>query len=432
VKQKSFIYLLLLIQILLLSKCNSVDPPPPPNEEKPTLTLEFEDASCIEAWIKLSTTNLQLPASIALQQNDQKRKTINLVKADTLIYVDSLLPNTSYQYQVSSIEYQVSSNELGVTTMDTTSHDFTFETFMFGGSAGSSTLYDVAIIDENNIWAVGEILVADTSVNGYTTYNAIHWDGSQWELKRITVDFRGNLITPPLEGVFAFSNTDIWFVGSLPVHGDGENWIMYDLRTTVDPNITVSKAWGSSSNDMYFVGRNGNIARYLNGTWRRIESGTTTDINDVWGVVDNDGFEKIYCAVSFVFQSGDQKILIIENNKVDSLSWNTGRRLHSIWTNNNFFLYTAGGGIFENKRGYWNEVTKVPLYYSNNIRGTGNNNIFVCGDFGLFAHYNGSEWKTFNEIYIQGIYYAVAVKNNIVITVGFEGSSAIIVKGIRN
>ena len=39
-------------------------------------------------------------------------------------------------------------------------------------------LYDVAIIDENNIWAVGEIWIADTSSLGYTKYNAVHWDGN--------------------------------------------------------------------------------------------------------------------------------------------------------------------------------------------------------------------------------------------------------------
>ncbi len=48
--------------------------------------------------------------------------------------------------------------------MDTTSHNFTFTSWTFG-TVGSSTLYDVAIINENNIWAVGEIMIADTSQN---------------------------------------------------------------------------------------------------------------------------------------------------------------------------------------------------------------------------------------------------------------------------
>ena len=54
------------------------------------------------------------------------------------------------------------SNELTVTTMDTTSHNFTWQSWTFG-DIGSSVLYDVAIINENNIWAVGEINIADTS-----------------------------------------------------------------------------------------------------------------------------------------------------------------------------------------------------------------------------------------------------------------------------
>ncbi len=85
--------------------------------------------------------------------------------------------------QVSSIQYQVSSNELSVTTMDTTSHNFTWQTWTFGEHS-SSTLYDVAIIDENNIWAVGEIYMNDSLGNpDPDAYNAVHWNGSELEYK---------------------------------------------------------------------------------------------------------------------------------------------------------------------------------------------------------------------------------------------------------
>jgi len=47
-----------LIIIGLLQSCNTTEPPPPP-DAKPTLNLELEDISSIEAWIKLSTSNLQ-------------------------------------------------------------------------------------------------------------------------------------------------------------------------------------------------------------------------------------------------------------------------------------------------------------------------------------------------------------------------------------
>jgi hypothetical protein len=56
----------------------------------------------------------------------------------------------------------------------------------------------------------------------------------------------------------------------------------------------------------------------------------------------------------------------------------------------------------------------------------------VCGDFGLFAHYNGANWHTYNELYMQGIFFSLCTLNNYVITVGLKGSKAIIVKGMRN
>lgn len=139
-------------------------------------------------------------------------------------------------------------------------------------------------------------------------YNAIHWNGQSWELRRIQTLFRGNLITVPLEGIFAFSESDIWMVGSLPIRGDGNNWTMFDVRTTVDPNLSLSKAWGSSTNDIYFVGRSGSVVHYQNGSWTKIESGTTTSINDIWGYTDAFTSEtSVYCAISYVFQNGDRK-----------------------------------------------------------------------------------------------------------------------------
>ena len=120
----------LVLLVLTTLACNTTHPPPP--GEKPTLNLILEDVSCIEAWITLTTTNLQLPATITLKQNDETKSTIILCKADTLLYVDSLLPNTNYTFQVSSILHKESSNEVTTTTHDTISHNFTFETWTFG------------------------------------------------------------------------------------------------------------------------------------------------------------------------------------------------------------------------------------------------------------------------------------------------------------
>lgn len=129
----------------------------------------MEDVSCSEAWIKLNTSNITLPASVELIKDSTLTQTIDLTTVDTILYVDSLLPNQTYNFHTTIHSYNhtgnVTSDPLTVTTMDTTSHNFNFQTWTFGGQAGSCTLYDVAIINENNIWAVGEINIEDTSIN---------------------------------------------------------------------------------------------------------------------------------------------------------------------------------------------------------------------------------------------------------------------------
>jgi hypothetical protein len=432
-KTKYFLITIFFLAFAMIN-CNSVDPP-----TGLTINLKLEDVSCTEAWIELTTTNLQLPTTVTLQQirptGDTKSHIFNLITQDSLLYIDSLLPNQTYTFLASHSGLSgISSNELNVTTMDTTSHNFTFETFTFGGTVGSSTLYDVAIINENNIWAVGEILVADTSINGYTMYNAVHWDGSQWNLKKITVTFRGNLITPPLEDVFAFSNIDVWFASSLPIHGDGENWIMYDLRITVDPTITVSKAWGSSSNDMYFVGRNGNITRYLNGNWSRITSGTNLNIQDIWGDYNEKTDEWEILAVSSNVNTSTERTIIKINHfttqiiSSSPIQWS----LRTVWFRPSRQYFVAGSGIYAKHILTENEWLNNPLdittFYTNRIRGNEINDVVGVGAFGDFVHFNGTGWKVnYQDPKLNyGSYLSLDIKENIVAAVGLEYNQAVI------
>jgi hypothetical protein len=324
--------------------------------------------------------------------------------------------------------------------VDTTSHSFTFQNWTFGEHS-SSVLNDVAIINDSSIWCVGEIYMNDSLGNpDPQAYNAVYWNGNEWEQKRITVNFRGNLITPLLEGAFAFSNTDIWFVGSLPIQGDGENWIIYDLRTTVDPNISLSKAWGSSSSDIYFVGRNGSIAHYLNGTWSKIESGTDLDIYDIWGDYNstNGGYEIIAVAAK-EFVTYDKKIFIITENSVQSISTDSiPYSIHGIWFKSGKKYFIVGDGLYSKNNIYstteWEWLhTKITNYYLYAIRGQQKNDLFTCGAFGEIIHYNGRTWKSFIEStnISNGAFNNLDFKEDIVVAVGYENPKAVITMGKR-
>jgi len=305
---------------------------------------------------------------------------------------------------------------------DTTSHNFTFTQYTFGGAGGSSYFKDVAIINDTDIWAVGAIYTAAD-----TTYNAAHWNGRAWSLKKISANFRGNFITTTMEGIFAFSSTDIWLAASDPIHGDGQNWVDYDIRSIPGyDSLSVSKCWGTTSNMMYFVGRGGSIIRYNGTTWTKQSSGTTIDLRDVWGTAD--GSVVWACGYS---NDNSQSVLL----KYDGSSWQTvwsshpsappyGGLIISLWGGQH--LYLAGtDGIF--RQAIAGEDSVVHLFslthFPYRLKGSSENNIAFVGDFGMIWHYNGTDWKQLNETALDQPLYSVAVSTNAIVSVGSDYSS---------
>ena len=202
-------FLLLIVTFILVQQqsCNTTEPPPFKEEPPKAIKLKLLDVSCTEAFINVNADDSVLPVAITLKKDNTALFSFTLTKTDTVVIDTTLQPNINYTYQTTAQikGKEENSDTLQVKTLNTTSHNFTWQKFEFGGIGGSSVLNDVAIIDENNIWVVGEIY-ADTTGQAY---NAVHWNGTSWELKRIQTYFRGNLITVPLDGIFAFSSTDI-------------------------------------------------------------------------------------------------------------------------------------------------------------------------------------------------------------------------------
>jgi hypothetical protein len=433
--------LILIIQTLLFTTACKQSTEPKLEAE---LKLELEDASCTEAWIKLSATNLQFPATINLLKDGNVAQTISLWRdADTVLYVDSLLPNQTYKFksivQSSNQQINTSSNELTVTTMDTTSHEFSWQSWEFG-TTGSSRLYDVAIIDENDIWAVGEINIADTSMNGYTTYNAVHWDGTKWELKRIyfpTVCGSTSVTSYPAKAIFTFDDGQIWISSSGDKIARLQNGVQID-KFCLPSNVSMSinKLWGSSSENLYAVGNNGNIAHWDGRKWTKIESGTDLNFIDIYGSTDSKTGEQQILAVCTRNLPLDKGIYRIEGNTATQISsapiqW----ELFALWFIPNRHYYVVGSGIYEKKflsDSTWkNGPLDITHYGTTGIRGNELNNVFVAGAFGEFLHFNGITWKSYiNELgWFNGSYGGVALKDNMVITVGYESAKAKILIG---
>jgi len=327
--------------------------------------------------------------------------------------------------------------------MDTTSHDITFQSWTFG-TIGSSVLYDVAIINENNIWAVGEINIADTSINGYTTYNAVHWDGSNWELKRIYYYGSCSAVEyPPLKAIWAFSENNIVITNGGSIGWFDGNTINLDCN--VNPLLTgaINKIWGSSSSDLYVVGNNGNIVHYNGTLWTQIESGTELNINDIWGDYNEKTSEWEILAVASNYGTGlEKQILLLKDNVVINIP--TGSQMWPLlttWFVPNRQYYVAGAGIYQKRllmEGLWkNNATDITTFATTSIRGNNVNDVIGVGAFGDFIHFNGVNWKNdYQEpLLSNGSYTEVIVKGDLVVAVGGNqisiNSEAVILMGRR-
>ena len=406
-----------------------------------TLALTVEDVSCTETWVKIASANIQIPNTLTLFVNEKVDQNITLVSSDTVLYIDSLLPNQSYKIKASfaATNQQQTTNEVIAKTMDTTTHNFTWQTFTFG-EAGSSTLYDIAIINENDIWAVGEIYMNDSLGNTDPhAYNAVHWDGNKWEVKRIYYYGACSAVEyPPLKAIWAFSDSNI-----IVTNGGSIGWFdgkKVRLDCGVNPLLTgaINKIWGTSSSDLYAAGNGGNIAHYDGKNWQKIESGTTLNINDIWGDFNRrtQEWEILAVAADKFFNKGSsvlkmEKTRAKEINKT-GLPWS----LSSVWFHSSKNYFIGGDGLFSNKKinNDWGEVTDFPTFYKDRIRGVESNDIIVSGSNGLLSHFNGYSWHHYlnNELpYFTGRLLSVEVKNNIIVATGWKEQGSIIILGRR-
>jgi len=153
-----FTFLLFTFTFLLVS-CNTTGPKP-----ERDVVLKLEDVSSTEVWLKLSLNNFTTTTQVQLKRNGKAVNTFTITSGDTTLYDNSLNPNSTYTYQAIELQNgkETAKSELVTAqTMDTTSNNFTWQKYYFGGAA-FSVLHDVAIVNDSDIWAVGEIHTAET------------------------------------------------------------------------------------------------------------------------------------------------------------------------------------------------------------------------------------------------------------------------------
>jgi hypothetical protein len=329
------------------------------------------------------------------------------------------------------------------TTTDTTLHDWVFDPPVLFGESGSSTLYDVAIINDTLAYAVGAVYMRDSS--GKTDplpYNLAKWDGHAWQLLRIqfyTICGQSTTGSYPAKAIIAFSLTEIFI-------SDGAQFTSWDGnqqgQITCLP-VSVNRMWGRDKHCIYTVGNGGNIGFFDGSTWTKIESGTTLDIYDIYGAYNPYSllkWEILAVASSYTPSRQERKLLQIYplTNGVSQLDTSgLAIDLESVWFIPNQHYYVVGDGIYEKdlltNSGWTVHLLDITQYFTTRVRGNAGNDVFIVGAFGECLHWNGSTWKSFRSEagLSSGAYGAVAIKNNLMIAVGYDSPRAVITIGRR-
>ncbi len=189
----------------------------------------------------------------------------SLSQTDTIVSDTGLLPNKAYTYiaeLTNGTTVVKTTDPLYVRTLDTTSSNFTFQTFTLGG-ATSSELYDVAIINDTLAYAVGQIY-------GYNSigqidqqpYGVAVWNGRQWSLRKVYAYTQQGYLENirPITGVLIFSVTDIWLADGNVYHWNGQDSILTpywisgypgNSNPVLGPGQGVNKLWGTSAQNIY-------------------------------------------------------------------------------------------------------------------------------------------------------------------------------------
>ncbi len=325
---------------------------------------------------------------------------------------------------------------------DTTSHQFTWKVSTLGEGI-SSFLQDVAIINDSLAYAVGAVYLRDSLGNwDPDAYNVAMWNGSDWKLMRIPfVGVCRAVLYPPITAIWAFSQNSILLTnGGSIVTYDGVNASM-DCRTNSLLAGAINRIFAIAPEDIYAVGNSGAIIHYANGTWQKVESGTTLPIQDIWGSLGStaDETEVLALASTKYFAPVAMKLLRLQGATVTPVpDAGLPGSLSGLWFSSGQQYYVVGDGMYRKDQASmqapWLRVDVGVTGYKEAIRGKGVNDIMTVGHFGTILHYNGATWHNYgNELSIlqNTILRAVSVRDDLVVAVGEEGGKGICVVGQR-
>ncbi len=357
-------------------------------DDLPRLELTAENVISKEVWLRVKFVNVRQPWEFVVERDGKQIAAGRTQKADTLVIDTTATPKRLHRYKVIQLEGGVrtlESDVLEVVTLDTTSHAVRWEVDTLGVRG---TIFDVWAFARDNIWAVGEIYLRDsTGKEDPRKYNLAKWNGQRWSIERV---FYGQALLT-FRAIYALGLNDVWLAGGAnPMHWNGSQWQAYSFMFGAE----IIKIWGTSSSNVMIVGTNGSIARYNGSSWQKMESGTTVNLEDVWGID-----QKHVWATGTNSRDGRCVILQFNGSSWSVLYDSFGKppnlvfAFSSLWAQHENVLYLIGGSRLRTLNlndGTFRRTHSLGERFKYRIRGTKQNDIFEVGSGGEIVHDNGA------------------------------------------
>jgi hypothetical protein len=168
---------------------------------------------------------------------------------------------------------------------------------------------------------------------------------------------------------------------------------------------SILKIFGLNPRDLYFVGYKG-ITVHYSGTWTRMTSNTTVDLQDIWGIDGThiwatgtntgDGH-----SVVLQYNGSNWTTLYDSNNQPNSTKY----QFNTLWSNNLSSLFLDGGSGLHimtlSNLGIGSQMNTGLTYVGSRIRGINQNDIYDVTSGGEVSHYNGSSWHLYSEFQLM-------------------------------
>jgi len=325
-----------------------------------------------------------------------------------------------------------------ITNSDTTSHNFTWQIDTIG--IEGSWLRDIAVIAEDDIWAVGRI-EKDTARN---RGNLVKWDGEKWEIIDLTYyGPNGGEFRPDGQTLFPFTSGEVIVsTGARIQTWNGSSYIQESGHLSINTG-SIRKIWGRSPDDYYLAGTSGMILHHKDGIWETMDSGTDIDIRDIDGYGDHVfaiAFSEVWPSAVLEYYNGRWRTLFSSTTYFGDLKENDYGRTTAIkvFEDKAYIVSKAGLIIYNYKTKKTNLIPADEALMTGHdyIRISGKeNDLVLIGKVGQIIHYNGSTWRMFDAAAgISGLRVSSGYINGDIIATCGEGYGfiSVIVRGIRN